>query len=57
MYFDEENRRHILNLRALYGEAAGNLADAGRKEDALRLLDKVEKGIDPKNLPCHIHHP
>ena len=51
IYFDEENRRHILNLRALYGEAAGNMADQGRKEDAQKLLDKVEKGILPENLP------
>ncbi len=51
VYFDEENRRHILNLRALYAEAAGNMADAGRKEDAIKLIDKVEKGIDPENLP------
>lgn len=51
VYFDEENRRHILNLRALYGEAAGNLADKGRKEDAAKLLDKVEAGINPANLP------
>ena len=51
VYFDEENRRHILNLRALYAEAAGNLADAGRKEDAVKLLDKVENGIHPENLP------
>ncbi len=51
VYFDEENRRHILNLRALYAEAAGNMADAGKKEEALKLLDKVEKGIDPANLP------
>ena len=51
IYFDEENRRHILNLRALYAEAAGNMADIGRKEDAQKLLDKVEKGILPENLP------
>lgn len=51
VYFDEENRRHILNLRALYAEAAGNMADLGRKEDAAKLIDKVEKGIDPANLP------
>lgn len=51
VYFDEENRRHILNLRALYAEAAGNLADLGRKEDAVKLLDKVEAGINPANLP------
>ncbi|MCX6316128.1 MAG: DUF2723 domain-containing protein [Bacteroidetes bacterium] len=51
VYFDEENRRHILNLRALYGEAAGNLADLGRKEDAIKLLNKAEAGILPENLP------
>lgn len=51
VYFDEENRRHLLNIRSLFGEAAGNLADAGRKDDAGRLLDKIEKGIDPSNLP------
>ncbi len=51
VYFDEENRRHILNLRALFAEAAGNMADAGKKEEALKLIDKVEKGIDPANLP------
>jgi len=51
VYFDEENRRHILNLRALYAEAAGNMADAGKKEDALKLIDKVEKGISPENMP------
>ena len=51
VYFDEENRRHILNLRALFAEAAGNMADAGKKDEASKLLDKVEKGIDPANLP------
>lgn len=51
MYFDEENRRHILNLRALYAEAAGNYADAGKKQEALNLIDKVEKGISTGSLP------
>ncbi len=51
MYYDEENRRHLLNIRALYGEAAGNLADIGRKEDAKKLLDKVEQGILAENFP------
>lgn len=51
MYYDEENRRHLLSLRSLYGEAAGNLADAGRKDEANKLLDKLEAGISTDNLP------
>jgi hypothetical protein len=51
VYFDEENRRHILSLRSLYAEAAGNLADEGRKDEAQHLLEKAETGINPKNLP------
>jgi hypothetical protein len=51
VYFDEENRRHILNLRSLYAEAAGNLADLGRKEEAQKLIDKAEAGMNPDNLP------
>lgn len=51
VYFDEENRRHLLSIRATYGEAAGNLADQGRKEDAKKLLDKCEAGISNDNFP------
>lgn len=51
IYYDEENRRHLLNLRSLYGEAAGNLADLGRKEEAQKLIDKIEKGMLSENLP------
>ena len=51
VYFDEENRRHLLNIRAVFAEAAGNLADEGKKDEAQKLLDKAEKGIDTDNLP------
>ncbi|HVG16823.1 MAG TPA: DUF2723 domain-containing protein [Chitinophagaceae bacterium] len=51
VYFDEENRRHLLSIRSTYGEAAGNLADANRKEEALKLLSKAEAGISTENLP------
>jgi hypothetical protein len=51
IYFDEENRRHLLNLRALYGEAAGNMADAGKKDQASKLIDKIEAGITPESMP------
>ncbi len=51
VYFDEENRRHLLNMREIFGEAAGNLADQGRKADAIKLLDKAEAGLLAENLP------
>ena len=50
VYYDEENRRHLLNIREIYAEAAGNLADIGKREEAQKILDKVEKGINPSNL-------
>ncbi|MBL7733499.1 MAG: DUF2723 domain-containing protein [Chitinophagaceae bacterium] len=51
VYFDEENRRHILSLRAIFAEAAGNMADAGKKDEALKLINRVEENILPENLP------
>jgi len=50
-YFDEENRRHLLDIREVFAEAAGNIADKGDKEKAKKLLEKVEAGINPANLP------
>ncbi|MCW3073794.1 MAG: hypothetical protein JWP69_863 [Flaviaesturariibacter sp.] len=51
IYFDEENRRHLLSIRSVYAEAAGNLADKGRKQEAMNLLNKTESMISPENLP------
>lgn len=51
VYFDEENRRHLLNIRAVFAEAAGNLADQGQKEKAQKLLEKESAGISTENLP------
>lgn len=51
IYFDEENRRHVLNLRNSFAESAGNMADAGKKEQALKLLEKSEKLISADHLP------
>ena len=51
VYFDEENRRHVLNLRNAYAEAAGNMADKGKKEEALKLLEKAETMISANKLP------
>jgi hypothetical protein len=51
VYFDEENRRHLLSIRSAYAEAAGNTADLGRKPEAIKLLEKAESMIDTENLP------
>lgn len=51
VYFDEENRRHLLSIRSTYGEAAGNLADAGQQAQAQQLLQKAEQMISTDNLP------
>ncbi|HSU27785.1 MAG TPA: hypothetical protein VLJ68_05345 [Chitinophagaceae bacterium] len=51
VYFDEENRRHLVSLREIFAEAAGNLADAGRKEEAKKLLAKCEEGMLAENIP------
>lgn len=50
VYFDEENRRHLLSMRQTYALAASNMADAGRKQEAVNLLAKAEKLISPSNL-------
>lgn len=50
-YFDEENMRHLLAIREIFGEAAGILADKGKPEEAQKLLDKCEKGIRTDNMP------
>jgi hypothetical protein len=51
VYFDEENRRHLLSIRSVFGEAAGNMADLGRKPEAIKLLDKAESLLNTGNLP------
>jgi len=51
VYFDEENRRHLLTLRSAYGELAGNLADDGKKDEAKKVLDKFESMANQGNFP------
>ncbi|MEI2748012.1 MAG: hypothetical protein V9E88_04555 [Ferruginibacter sp.] len=50
VYFDEENRRHLNSIRLAYAQAAGNLADAGRKEDAKKLLNRCDKMMNEDNI-------
>lgn len=51
VYFDEVNRQYLLNIRAIFAEAAGNLADNGKMDEAAKLLQKEAEGIKPENLP------
>jgi hypothetical protein len=51
VYFDEENRRHLLSIRSAFAETAGILSDQGRKPEGIKLLDKSESLISPDNLP------
>jgi hypothetical protein len=51
VYFDEENRRHLLSIRSTYAQAAMNLANSGRKAEAVALLDRAESLISTSNLP------
>lgn len=51
VYFDEENRRHLLSIRGTFSELAMYLAMKGRKEDARKILDKIDKLMNQENLP------
>jgi hypothetical protein len=51
IYFDEENRRHLLSIRSLYAETAGDLADKDRKAEAVQILNKSESLVSPKSMP------
>jgi Protein of unknown function (DUF2723) len=51
VYFDEQNRLHLNTIRSAYADAAAYAADRNNKEQAIKLLDKVDKGILETNHP------
>jgi hypothetical protein len=51
VYFDEENRRHLLGMRGAFAELANHLSSKNRKEDARKVLDKIDKMMLQENLP------
>ncbi|MBX9783833.1 MAG: DUF2723 domain-containing protein [Chitinophagaceae bacterium] len=51
VYYDEENRRHLVNIRNAHTMLAMNLIQLGRKEDAKKVLQKVDQMISEKNMP------
>lgn len=51
VYFDEENRRHLNNIRQAYADVAVQLAAAGQKDSARALLRKIDEGMLQQNMP------
>jgi hypothetical protein len=51
VYFDEENRRHLLGIRQSYAEVANSLAASGRKSEARQLLARVDSNMRSDNIP------
>ncbi|HEY0042269.1 MAG TPA: DUF2723 domain-containing protein, partial [Flavisolibacter sp.] len=51
VYFDEENRRHLLTIRQAYAAEASALSAEGRKQDAINVLNKAESLINTKAMP------
>ncbi|MGF2412433.1 MAG: glycosyltransferase family 117 protein [Ferruginibacter sp.] len=51
VYFDEENRRHLNSIRLAYAQAASSLADAGKKEEAKKMLNRCDKMMLEENFP------
>ena len=51
VYYDEENRRHLLSIRNAHVILAMNLVAAGRKEEAIKVLRHCDKNIPDKNMP------
>jgi len=51
VYYDEENRRHLLGIRQSYVEVAGSLVNNGRRDDARRLLQRLDANMLAENMP------
>lgn len=51
IYLDENNKRMITNIRLQLGNTAEALADEGKQDKALEMLDKVIEITPEKNVP------
>ncbi len=51
VYYDEENRRHLNSIRSVYAELAIAYASKGQKEEARKVLNKVDKMMLEENFP------
>jgi len=54
VYFDEENRRHLISIRQTHTQLALALAQSGKPEDKIRaknILQRADKLMDSGNFP------
>lgn len=51
VYYDEENRRHLISVRNTHTILAMNLIAEGRKEDARKVLQHCDKNLPDQGLP------
>lgn len=51
VYFDEENRRHLNNIRQSFADVAADVATKGMKDSAKALLERIDKGMLQENMP------
>jgi hypothetical protein len=51
VYYDEENRRHLLDIRQADAQLALDLSDKGRKDDARKVLERTDKMMLEQNMP------
>lgn len=51
VYFDEENRRHLLGIRQAFADLAKDLIAKNRKEEARQVMQKADSLIPDINIP------
>ena len=51
VYYDEENRRHLISIRQAYAVASISLAQNNKKEQARKMLEKCDKMMLQENFP------
>jgi hypothetical protein len=51
VYFDEENRRHLNNIRNAFADVAMDMANRGKMDSAKQLLAKIDAGMLQENIP------
>ncbi|MES1181711.1 MAG: hypothetical protein ABUL44_02855, partial [Flavobacterium sp.] len=51
VYYDEENRRRMNYIRLAHAQVAIGLAQAGRKEDARKVLEHFDENVNQSDFP------